>query len=64
MGLNFVITVTVRAFTVFLFTYSAQFKAAVSMLKQDYREGEITLSLAFTLTMKVLNKTTTSASCL
>merc|ERR1711962_1573142 len=31
--------------------------AAVSMLKQDYKEGEMTLSSALALAVKVLNKT-------
>ncbi|EHB08520.1 Proteasome subunit alpha type-4 [Heterocephalus glaber] len=31
--------------------------ASVSMLKQDYIEGEMTLKLAFSLPIKVLNKT-------
>lgn len=33
------------------------FQAAVSMLKQDYKEGEMTLSAALALAVKVLNKT-------
>lgn len=33
------------------------FQAAVSMLKQDYKEGEMTLSSALALAVKVLNKT-------
>lgn len=32
-------------------------QAAVSMLKQDYKEGEMTLSSALALAVKVLNKT-------
>lgn len=32
-------------------------QAAVSMLKQDYKEGEMTLSAALALAVKVLNKT-------
>lgn len=32
-------------------------QAAVSMLKQDYKEGEMTLSSALALAIKVLNKT-------
>lgn len=32
-------------------------QAAVSMLKQDYREGEMTLKTALALAIKVLNKT-------
>lgn len=33
------------------------FQAAVSMLKQDFKEGEMTLSSALALAVKVLNKT-------
>lgn len=33
------------------------FQAAVSMLKQDYKDGEMTLSAALALAVKVLNKT-------
>ncbi len=33
------------------------FQAAVSMLKQDYKEGEMTLPSALALAVKVLNKT-------
>lgn len=32
-------------------------QAAVSMLKQDYKEGEMALSSALALAVKVLNKT-------
>lgn len=32
-------------------------QAAVSMLKQDYKEGEMTLPSALALAVKVLNKT-------
>lgn len=32
-------------------------QAAVSMLKQDYKEGEMTLKSALALAIKVLNKT-------
>lgn len=32
-------------------------QAAVSMLKQDFKEGEMTLSTALGLAIKVLNKT-------
>lgn len=32
-------------------------QAAVSMLKQDFKEGEMTLSTALALAIKVLNKT-------
>lgn len=32
-------------------------QAAVSMLKQDYKEGEMNLSSALALAVKVLNKT-------
>lgn len=32
-------------------------QAAVSMLKQDYKEGEMSLSSALALAVKVLNKT-------
>ncbi len=32
-------------------------QAAVSMLKQDYKEGEMTLLSALALAVKVLNKT-------
>lgn len=40
-------------FLVFL----APLQAAVSMLKQDFKEGEMTLSTALALAIKVLNKT-------
>lgn len=39
---------------VFFFAHS---QAAVSMLKQDFKEGEMTLSSALALAVKVLNKT-------
>lgn len=40
----------------FLFLTSGP-QAAVSMLKQDYKEGDMTLSSALALAVKVLNKT-------
>ncbi|TKS73979.1 Proteasome subunit alpha type-4 [Collichthys lucidus] len=36
---------------------SSHQRAAVSMLKQDFKEGEMTLSAALALAIKVLNKT-------
>uniref|UniRef100_A0AAY5ETR4 Proteasome subunit beta n=1 Tax=Electrophorus electricus TaxID=8005 RepID=A0AAY5ETR4_ELEEL len=39
------------------FIFTAQGCAAVSMLKQDFKEGEMTLSTALALAIKVLNKT-------
>lgn len=44
-------------FTLCVFVSSAHSQAAVSMLKQDYKEGEMTLSSALALAVKVLNKT-------
>lgn len=41
----------------FCFVLSAHSQAAVSMLKQDFKEGEMTLSVALALAVKVLNKT-------
>lgn len=38
-------------------TFTSLLQAAVSMLKQDYKEGEMTLSSALALAVKVLNKT-------
>lgn len=38
-------------------SWTSWLQAAVSMLKQDYKEGEMTLSSALALAVKVLNKT-------
>lgn len=43
--------------TLSLFVFFARSQAAVSMLKQDFKEGEMTLSTALALAIKVLNKT-------
>ena len=48
------------SFTSFVFclcVFFALSQAAVSMLKQDFKEGEMTLSTALALAVKVLNKT-------
>lgn len=44
-------------FELFCLWSSSWPQAAVSMLKQDYKEGEMSLSSALALAIKVLNKT-------
>lgn len=40
-----------------MYLFPPPVQAAVSMLKQDFKEGEMTLSSALSLAIKVLNKT-------